>query len=34
MMTYIYTGNVEVQPELADELLQAADQVWGRSREG
>ncbi|KAJ9512639.1 hypothetical protein QJQ45_018860 [Haematococcus lacustris] len=26
MMTYIYTGNVEVAPELAPELLQASDQ--------
>ena len=26
MMRYIYTGNVEVQPELANELLQASDQ--------
>ena len=26
MMRYIYTGSVEVQPELANELLQAADQ--------
>ncbi len=26
MMTYIYTGNVEVSPEIAPQLLQASDQ--------
>eukprot|EP00983_Pelagomonas_calceolata_P041936 1138272-Pelagomonas_calceolata.AAC.6 len=26
MMTYIYTGNVDVAPEIAPQLLQASDQ--------